>query len=97
MVLVRLLIFLIVPNIVWQWIVFLTILENETKRTTCSEMCGFVEVLARIIISVIFPNMIWEGIVFWTILEKVKPREKPYQEYVDLWLSCQRSSFSCFS
>jgi len=40
-----------------------------------------------------FPNIVWEGNVFGAILEKVKPREKPYQEYVDLWWSCQRSSF----
>ena len=31
--------------------------------------------------------------VLGAILEKVKPREKPYQEYVDLWWSWQGSSF----
>ena len=41
-------------------------------------------VLARAFIFQIVPNMVWEGIVLGTILEKVKPREKPYQEYVDL-------------
>ena len=32
----------------------------------------------------IFPNMVSEGVVLGTILEKVKPGEKPHQEYVDL-------------
>ena len=32
----------------------------------------------------ICPNMVWEEIVLGTISEKLKPREKPYQEYVDL-------------
>ena len=41
-------------------------------------------VLTRIIIFQIVPNMVWEGIALETILEKVKPREKPYLEYVDL-------------
>ena len=62
-----------------------TILEkSEAKRKTLSGICGFVMVLARIIIFPIVPNMVWEGIVLGTILEKVKPREKPYQEYLDL-------------
>ena len=30
------------------------------------------------------PNIVWEGIDLGTILEKVKPREKSYQEYMDL-------------
>ena len=38
----------------------------------------------RGIIFPTFPNMVWEGVVLWTISEKVKPREKLYQEYVDL-------------
>ena len=58
--------------------------KSEAKRKTLSGICGFVMVLARIIIFPIVPNMVWEGIVLGTILEKVKPREKPYQEYVDL-------------
>ena len=58
--------------------------KSEAKRETLSGICGFVMVLTRIIIFQIVPNMVWEGIALGTILEKVKPREKPYQEYVDL-------------
>ena len=58
--------------------------KSEAKRNTLSGICEFVMVLAKIIIFQTFPNMVWEGIVLGTILEKVKPREKPYQEYVDL-------------
>ena len=58
--------------------------KSEAKRKALSGICGFVMVLARIIIFPIVPNMVWEGIVLGTILEKVKPRETPYQEYVDL-------------
>ena len=66
-------------------IVLGTILEkSEANRKTLSGICGFGMVLARIIIFPIVPNMVWEGIVLGTILEKVKPREKPYQGYVDL-------------
>ena len=56
----------------------------EAKRKTLSGICGFVMVLTRIIIFQIVPNMVWEGIALGTNLGKVKPREKPYQEYVDL-------------
>ena len=58
--------------------------KSEAKRKTLSGICGFVMVLARVIILPTCPNMVWEGIVFGTILGKVKPREKPYLEYVDL-------------
>ena len=58
--------------------------KSEAKRKALSGICGFVMVLARIIIFPIVPNMVWEGIVLGTILEKVRPRETPNQEYVDL-------------
>ena len=58
--------------------------KSQAKRNTLSGICEFVMVLARIIIFPTFPNMVWEGTVLGTILEKVKPKEKPYQEYVDL-------------
>ena len=58
--------------------------KSEAKTKTLSGICGFVMVLARLIILPTFPNTVWAWIVLGTILEKVKPREKPYQEYVDL-------------
>ena len=80
MVLARIIIFPIVPNMVWEGIVLGTILEkSEAKRKTLSGICGVVMVLARITIFQIVPNMVWEGIVLGTIFEKVKPRAKPYQ------------------
>ena len=67
--------------------------KNEAKRKTWSGIYSFLMVPARVIIFPTFPNMVWEGIVLGTILEEMKPREKPYQEYVDLWWSWQGSSF----
>ena len=58
--------------------------KSVAKRKTLSGICGFVMVPARVIILSTFPNMVWPGIVLGTILGKVKPREKPYLEYVDL-------------
>ena len=58
--------------------------KEEAKRKTLSGVCGFVMVLARVIIFAIFSQHDLVRNLLGTILEKVKPREKPYQEYVDL-------------
>ena len=60
MVLARITIFQIVPNMVWEGIVLGTILEkSEAKRKALSGVGGFVMVLARVIIFQFLPNMIW--------------------------------------
>ena len=58
--------------------------KEEAKRKTLSGVFGFVMVLARVIIFQFFSQHDLVRNLLGTILEKVKPREKPYQEYVDL-------------
>ena len=57
--------------------------KSRARKKTLSGICGKVMVLMGDIIFVTFTNIVRQGIVFGTILKKVRPVEKPYQEYLE--------------